>query len=341
MVPKVRTSLRPRRRARRASLTRSITTLARLGLAMNEQLGGNLWRGVLQSAPQHHRRAAMGEGDWVAGWAPGPAGGRRYHLYKPSGVHASECLPLLVMLHGCGQDAQGFAASTRMNRLAERERAFVLYPEQDVHANPQRCWNWFSTGSGQAGREAATIMAAIDQVCRLYPADPDRIAVAGLSAGASLAALLGAAYPERFRAVVMHSGVGPGLADSTANAWQAMQGRGRPPTPPIAAATWPPLLVLHGTKDAIVSARNAHWVAEHWAQALGAAAAPVRRVQRGQRYAMEITDYKVRGRVAARCCEVDGLGHAWSGGDARHPHGDARGPDATRLVWSFVNGCWD
>lgn len=84
----------------------------------------------------------------------------------------------MVMLHGCGQDASSFAASTRMNRIALRERFLVLYPEQDRLANAQGCWNRYDTGSGRAYGEAALILRAIDQVCLLHPVDKARVAVA-------------------------------------------------------------------------------------------------------------------------------------------------------------------
>ncbi|MDQ6680284.1 MAG: PHB depolymerase family esterase, partial [Pseudomonadota bacterium] len=152
------------------------------------------------------RQQQPGPGDWIAGVALGPAGARRYRLYRPPGVQLGERLPLIVMLHGCGQDAQSFAASTKMNRVAARERFLVLYPEQDRMSNAQGCWNWFETRSGRHHGEAALIMKAIDQVCLLYSSDRAQVAVAGLSAGASMAALLVTRHPERFKAVVMHSG---------------------------------------------------------------------------------------------------------------------------------------
>ena len=127
------------------------------------------------------------------------------------------------MLHGCGQDAQSFALSTRMNRLAARERFLVLYPEQDRRAHPQGCWNWYGTRTKTAYGEAAILMAAVQQVSQLYPVDPARVAIAGMSAGASMAALMVTRYPDRFKAVAMHSGVPPGAAESTVSALAAMR----------------------------------------------------------------------------------------------------------------------
>jgi poly(hydroxyalkanoate) depolymerase family esterase len=270
----------------------------------------------------------------------GATGARRFRLFRPPGVRHDEKLPLLVMLHGCGQDANSFAASTRMNRVALRERFLVLYPEQDRLANGQGCWNWFDTGSGRAYGEAALIMKAIDQVCLLQPVDRSRVAVAGLSAGASMAALLVTRHPGRFKAVVMHSGIPPGTAHSTLSALGAMHGH-RPTlplaaTPTAMAADWPPLLVIHGDADAVVSPHNGAAAARVWAQAAGARASAVRSVRRGKRYPMSITDFKRKGSTVATLVAVDGLAHAWSGGAASKPYSDGQGPDASRMVWTFA-----
>ena len=276
-----------------------------------------------------------GPGEWISGIALGPAGMRRYRLFRPPGVSHAERRPLLVMLHGCGQDAKSFALSTRMNRVAARERFFVLYPEQLRQANAQGCWNWYDTRSGRAYSEAATLAAMIDQVCRLYPVDRERIAIAGMSAGASMGALLVTRYPGRFKALVMHSGIPPGAAHSPVSAIGAMRGY-RTPAAPMAVTAWPPLLVIHGAADLVVSANNGYAAAEVWAEAAGASAGAGRRVRRGNRHKMTVTDFKVRGSTIATLCEVDDLGHAWSGGDGRHPFGDAQGPDASRMVWAFA-----
>ena len=271
---------------------------------------------------------------WLPGVALGAAGARGYKLYRPPGLRIGERRPLLVMLHGCGQTAAGFAASTRMNRLAARERFWVLYPEQDRLANPQGCWQWFEAASGRADGEIALLLRVIDQVCQLYPVDAGRIAVAGLSAGASMAALLALKAPERFKAVVMHSGLAPGLARSKGTALAAMQGRRVAPSLP--RLDLPPLLVIQGAADPLVAPSNGAAAAQLWAAASAAVETAPRSVQRGQRYPMTVTDFKRGRRVLVSQVDIARLGHAWSGGAAGEPFSDPLGPDATRMVWAFV-----
>ena len=298
------------------------------------RVGTHMMKEAVRPVIEKHKKPP-GPGEWITGLALGPTGMRRYYLYRPSGIAVFERLPLLVMLHGCRQDAKTFAHSTRMNQIAARERFFVLYPEQDRLANPQGCWNWFETRSGKAYGEAAILSAAIDQVCLFYPIDRDRIAIAGMSAGASMGALLVTRNPARFKAVVMHSGVAPGTAHSSASVLGAMLGA-KTPAALSAKKSWPPLLVIHGGKDHVVDARNALASAQVWAEAAGARAGTVRRVRRGNRHEMMLTDFKVKGSTIATLCEVGELGHAWSGGHTAHPFGDAEGPDASRMVWAFA-----
>lgn len=291
-------------------------------------------------------------GEWISGVAPGPAGARRFHAYVPSGLplRPGEKLPLLVMLHGCRQTGSDLAAISRMNRLAARHRFVVLYPEQERVANAQGCWNWFERRNGRAEAEAATLLAAVDKVARRLPVDLARVAVAGLSAGASMAVLMAALFPHRFCAVAMHSGVAPGTAESAATALAAMHGRREAHLPDLPASTaaaspvlpvgapavLPPLLIVHGDADGVVSVRNAAATARLWAGALCARAGAVRTLQRGQRYPMRVTEFKARGRTVVALREVVGLAHAWSGGAAQRPYSDPAGPDASALIWAFV-----
>jgi poly(hydroxyalkanoate) depolymerase family esterase len=273
------------------------------------------------------------------GFAAGLAHGLRYRLFVPMGVQRSERLPLLVMLHGCGQSAQELAASTRMNQIAARERFLVLYPEQDRLSNMQGCWNWFQTRTGKAQDEADAILMAVDQVVRTHPVDVRRVALAGLSAGAGMAALLATRQPQRFRAVAMHSGIAPGLAHSTASALSAMRGHSSAlaVASPAGGAALPALLVIQGQADAVVAPANGGRAAQLWAHHEGAKAGQARRVQRGDRYAATLTDFFTAGRLVTTLCEIDKLGHAWSGGTTTQAYSDARGPDASRMIWAFAS----
>ena len=299
--------------------------------------------------------AASGAVDRLrSGMVVGITSARRYQLYKPPGSERGERLPLVVMLHGCTQDAHAMAASSRMNRIAARERFLVLYPEQDRMSNLQGCWNWFDTRNGRAQREADAIGAAINQVCLTQPVDTDRIAVAGFSDGAGMAALLATRQPARFKAVIMHSGIAPGVAHSSATALSAMRGRraGGLITPLAGVGSLPALLVIQGTADSVVAPSNGASAVQRWAahaQAqpgagasaqLGAGtsvkAALPRTVQRGNRRSATLTDHRVGARIVATLCVVNGLGHAWSGGAPGLPYSDPIGPDASRMVWAFA-----
>ena len=182
------------KRSPAAAWTRLLTRQARAMSKIAQREGQRAIKRAVKQTMQHAVKPALaraqvprGPGDWVAGVAMGPGGARRYHLFKPPGATAAEGLPLVVMLHGCGQDGRRFAASTRMNAIAARARFLVLYPEQDLLANAQGCWNWFDTRSGRAQAEAALVLAAVDQVALLYGADRTRVAACGLSAGAGMA----------------------------------------------------------------------------------------------------------------------------------------------------------
>ncbi len=322
---------------------RSLTAMARSALRAGTQAVAQAARtqSVKQrpAAPTKTQRVGAVAEHGRAGVAIGPTGTRRFQLFKPVGVGRQERLPLLVMLHGCDQNARGLSASSQMNRVAVRERFLVLYPEQDRLANGQGCWNWYDTRTGRANAEADSIDAAIAQVCLTQPVDGERIAVVGLSAGASMAALLAVRHPTRFKAVAVHSGVGPGVAHSSAGAVGAMLGRrvqAALPTPLASGVHLPALLVIHGSADHVVAPSNGAAVARLWAATEGAKPGAARTVQRGKRHAMQLTDYRAPGRLVATLCEVVGLGHAWSGGAASAAYSDPKGPDASRMIWSFA-----
>ena len=149
---------------------------------------------------------------------------RAYKLYTPPGA-AGQALPLVVMLHGCTQDPDDFAAGTGMNALAQEQGFCVLYPAQSQDANAQRCWNWFKHNHQRRGSGEAALIASMTQaVITAQGLDARRVYIAGLSAGGAMAALVAAAYPEVYAAVGVHSGLAPGAASSLPEALAAMRG---------------------------------------------------------------------------------------------------------------------
>ncbi|MFT3801179.1 MAG: PHB depolymerase family esterase [Burkholderiaceae bacterium] len=295
---------------------------------------------------------ATSGGQWSEGrWTVGPLAGRRYRLFRPDGLAARTPVPLLVLLHGCGQDSACIAVSTRVARLACSQRFIALLPEQPVQANAQRCWNWFR-GDAFAAGESTLVMQIIEHVARRHPVDRDRIYALGLSAGATMATTLALRYPDRIRAVASHSGPLPFSARNAADTARSMHGHPRIHDMAVLAALRgrcpPPLLILQGDRDPVIDARNADQLAALWLSAhpaAGASAAaltsrPPQVQQRGERYPMRITDWPdpaaVRRRAPyVRLVLIEGLDHAWSGGAARQAFSDPKGPDALKLAWRF------
>ena len=239
-----------------------------------------------------------------------------------------------------------------MNVLADQHRFMVLYPEQSPRANPFRCWNWFDSDALNGAGEAALLAVLVQRTVRRYPVDPSRVYIAGISAGGAMAGILAHCYGSLFAASAIVSGIMYRGAESVSDAASTMR-RGSRRSPETVArraaeglsgATFVPALVIHGDADKTVSPRNADQIIEELralARCLAAASVPLhesselRRQDAGRAYRQ--TDYLQDGRPVLRKIIVEGMGHAWSGGDMRHPFNDAQGPDASRLIWDFVS----
>lgn len=279
-----------------------------------------------------------------------PAGARAYRLALPAARDAARPAPLLVMLHGCLQDAADVARGTRLDEQATALGFAVLYPEQPESANPRRCWNWFDAAhQGRDAGEPAILAAMIAQVARAQGTDPARTYVAGISAGGAMAVILAANYPEMFAAVASASGIALGAASSVMGALAAMAGNA-PDPPPVAPRMRPrralpmPLLVMQGMRDKSVSPRNAHQLLEQWlGMPLPAPASTERGTVAGAGGYHWWHDRLPATATAPRveALWVEELGHAWSGGSAAGSFTDPLGPDATAVMLRFFESVGD
>lgn len=309
-----------------------------VSIPLSEQARSDIWAG----------------GQFIEGSYTNHAGTRAYKLYIPSG-YRGQALPLIVMLHGCTQAPDDFAAGTRMNVLAERELFFVVYPEQAIPANQTKCWNWFQATDQHRDRGEPSLLAGLTrQIVSAYHLNPRRVYVVGLSAGGAMAVILGVSYPDLYAALGVHSGLAYGAAHDLPSALAAMQNGGttaarqqdsRFPAAGIGTRVVP-TIVFHGDQDTTVHPRNgdevlAQWAAIHSGGGPDAVAGTHLRVtvNRGQVpdghvYTRSIY-HDTRGQALMERWLVHGAGHGWSGGS---PHGsftDPKGPDASQEMVRF------
>ena len=270
------------------------------------------------------------------------AGTRPYKLYVPS-LYEGQPVPLIVMLHGCTQSPDDFAAGTRMNAAAEEHNCLVVYPAQTRAANMSKCWNWFSVGDQQRDRGEPSLIAGITrEVMDRYSVDPRRVYVAGLSAGGAAAAIMGDAYPDLYAAIGVHSGLACGAASDLPSAFAAMRqgknGLGHRTNARSDASQGRrvvPAIVFHGDRDTTVHPCNGDEVV---AQSTLAMSLETRveegRVTGGHPYRRSL-QADTNGETLLEHWLIHGAGHAWSGGSPAGSYTDPRGPDATKEMVRF------
>lgn len=275
-------------------------------------------------------------GSFITGEFQGAQGTLTYRLYTPTGS-ARRRMPLVVMLHGCTQTAADFATGTDMNRLADELGVIVLYPQQSQSANLARCWNWHAPAHQARGAGEPALLAALTRhAIALARANPSRVYVAGLSAGGAAAAIMGAAYPDLFVAVGIHSGVAQGQIRSLGTALSAM--RGDQAARPNGTLRRPlPTIVFHGDQDRTVHPSNAQAFLRN-----------LERSRPGPLVSHHLSGTSARGRdftrkvyrtatgeVLLEDWTIHGSGHGWSGGRASGSYTDPAGPDASREMLRF------
>ena len=292
--------------------------------------------GVSKRAPPTDADMVPIGATFIEGTYSNSAGSRAYRLFIPS-RYDGQPLPLVVMLHGCTQSPEDFAAGTRMNFIAEEQTCFVVYPAQHSQANQAKCWNWFRTADQQRGRGEPSLIAGITRkIMRDYSVNPKRVYVGGLSAGAAAAAVMGATYSDLYAAIGVHSGLACGAAVDLPSAFLAMrQGGQSDGTLSLRDGQPIPTIVFHGDSDVTVHPNNGDQILEQSANTTNTRRKVLRgRVAGGHAYTRTIhTD--TSGRGIFEHWNIHGAGHAWSGGSPAGSYTDPRGPDAAREMLRF------
>lgn len=282
--------------------------------------------------------AAGGLGVFLKATYASAHGQRDYRLYRPAGyAHGDRALPLVVMLHGCAHTPENFALGTRMNVLADRFGFLVAYPRQPMKESRAKCWNWYRPDHQKPDEGEPAILAGIvREIASTHRVDADRIFVAGLSAGASMAAVLGFTYPDLFRAIGVHSGTPYLSAHSVPSALATLRGHGFHKSAPVSQPSRldVPMIVFQGDHDRVVAPINADALVRQAMNDPLHATVEEGRVPDGHAYTREVfTDAAGQPRIER--WTVHGAGHAWSGGSKEGIYMDPAGPDASLEMVRF------
>lgn len=315
---------------RNASSARSHSPAGTLDFVRPEKAGA-AWTDSDRSATPS-TRAVRGAFTWHT--IANAAGSQRYKLYVPS-TATERSRPLVLMLHGCTQSPDDFAAGTRMNALAEEFDLLVAYPEQNATKHGMKCWNWYKPSDQRRGEGEVSLLAAVvADVAERQGVDAGRVFVAGLSAGGAAAANAAQAYPDVFRGVGVHSGLACGAARDLPSALAAMK-KGAPARYETPSSV--PCIVFHGSVDPTVHPTNAQHVLAGLMADCPSSEVTRGRAAGGAAYTREVWCDR-QNKPRAELWSVEGAGHAWAGGSSDGSYTDPRGPDASREMVRFFLG---
>ncbi len=247
-------------------------------------------------------------------------GALRARYYIPTDLGASDQdrhAPLVVVLHGCTQNADAYDHGSGWSQLADELGFALLFPEQRRANNPNRCFNWFAPGdSARDAGEPLSIRQMIAAMLAAHPIDEARIYVTGLSAGGAMTSIMLATYPELFAGGAIIAGLPYGAAASVPEAFARMRGEGYPDDKSLGAlirsasdhaGPWPTISVWQGDADQTVHASNADRIIAQWQAVHGSDASDVEtRIVDGSRQRLWRDP---DGRIAVEAYEVIGMGH--------------------------------
>ncbi len=197
-------------------------------------------------------------------------------LHEPKiGKLSSLRKPLVVVLHGCSQSAEGIAKQTQWNILADKYGFYVVYPQQNLYNNPSLCFNWFSSEDVNKGQgESLSIKEMLNHMINNFPIDEDRVFVYGVSAGAAMSVVLMANFPEVIDGGAVLAG-GPFMPELTDLQridlmFSPKENTAEKLGAPILklnsgyVGNYPKALIIQGKNDLVVNPKNANLLVKQW-----------------------------------------------------------------------------
>jgi poly(hydroxyalkanoate) depolymerase family esterase len=287
-------------------------------------------------------------------------GTRPYKVFLPKTFSKNNKIPVIIALHGCTQTSEEFYLSTRINSWAQKYQYAVIYPEQNSFYNPQKCWNWFMPNNQWRNLgELELVMGMLKYSIDKYSLNKNKVYVMGFSAGAAITSALVNCYQDRIQGAAIHSGVMYKASSSVINAVNVLN-NGSPHSPTLTAeigfkcsggkirATPLPIIVFQGKEDKLVNQGHLHTITQQFLSLndyfdngdLDQSLILKRESKKlfpNKKYSFEQTKWTSKGMPVVTSYLIDELNHSWSGGDSQYEYNDAKGPDATELIFEFFN----
>ena len=275
---------------------------------------------------------------------------RDYLVYVPPDLEPDPAM--ILYLHGCSQDADDVAVGTRFNDEADARGFVMVYPEQNTTPNQSQgnglgCWNWFRPDHQNRGQGEPSTIAGITQlVASTHGVDPRRIYIHGGSAGADMAVVMAANYPDLYAALGALAGCPfQSCTDETGElAYLAMGEHARPL----------PVFVVQGTADttnpyAAGTALVQQWLGTNDFADDGLLNNSVSRLPEstdgyssaeGNGFAYDVEHYADSDAESEDCSILDywiiqGMGHTYPSGDPDGSFTTPNGPDVTAAAADF------
>lgn len=299
-----------------------------------------------------------------------PGLGGSFGAATQSGVHVpnslkdnTELKAAVVVLHGCLQSGADVLKASRLDEIAEQAGFYVIVPEQSTAANPVRCWNWFEQKNQKRNlNEVATVVSAVEQALQDYPIDPERVIIAGFSAGAGLANILAYCHADMFAGAVSMAGVKYAGSSSALDAFNVMRSGSRVSAETSAqlghqclleGSNYPKELIkymiISGTSDGIVAPINSNQLVESNLKfydllddstlndSVLVTGTKTDVAATGGKYAYTQYDFEQANKPIMKVIQVQGMSHGWSGGAPNMQYSYPNGPAITEMMVDFFN----